>query len=192
MPFDPFDRPIPGESLTQPMQDDAIYKPPQINNLDEAFFNTVETIEDSESLFSDLLSMIDAGVDLESIANVVTFGSFSKGVYSPDIAMQLTPLLMIWMYVKAHENNIEIDGINIMNFPKNKSKGNMSSDDIVTLMKRKNPEKFKKQQKEAAVTELDDFLKQVQGGASQEEQVAPSSSEPMSFMEMQPNSLENV
>jgi hypothetical protein len=79
-----------------------------------------------------------------------------------------------------------------MNFPKNKSKGNMNSDDIVALMKRKNPEKFKKQQKEAAVTELDDFLKQVQGGASQEEQVAPSSSEPMSFMEMQPNSLENV
>jgi hypothetical protein len=191
MPFDPFDRPLPGESLTQSMQEDAIYKPPKMNNLDDALFHAVDTIEDDESLHSDLLSMIDAGVDLESIANVITFGSFSKGLYSPDIALQLTPMLMMWMYVQAHENGIELDDINIMNFPEKTSKGNMNSDDIVTLMKRKNPRKFKKQQKEAAVTELDEFFTQLQKGEGQKEQAAPSP-EPMGFMGMQPNSMENV
>ena len=191
MPFDPFDRPLPGESLTQPMQEDAIYKPPKMNNLDEALFHAVDTIEDDESLHSDLLNMIDSGVDLESIANIITFGSFSKGLYSPDIAMQLTPMLMMWMYVQAHENGIELDDINIMNFPDKTSKGNMNPDDIVTLMKRKNPEKFKKQQKESAVTELDEFFTQLQEGEGQKEQAAPSP-EPMGFMGMQPNSMENV
>ena len=64
MPLDPFDRPLPGESLTQSMQEDAIYKPPKMNNLDDALFHAVDTIEDDESLNSDLLSMIFAGVDL--------------------------------------------------------------------------------------------------------------------------------
>ena len=193
MPFDPFDRPIPGESLTKPMQDDPIFAESKTSNLDEAFYQARDTIKNNNTLYADLLQMIAAGVDLESIANVITFGSFSKGQYSPDVAMQLAPLLMIWMYTEAHKRGINEEDINVMNFPENKSMGNMSSTDVVDLMERKNPRKYKKKQGEAATSELDSFFEALQGGAEEEEPME----EDMGFMGMQeepamPEEMENV
>jgi len=193
MPFDPFDRPIPGESLTKPMQDDPIFAESKTSNLDEAFYQTRDTIKNNNALYSDLLQMISAGVDLESIANVITFGSFSKGQYSPDVAMQLAPLLMIWMYTEAHKRGINEEDINVMNYPENKSMGNMSPTDVVDLMERKNPEKYKKKQRETATSELDSFFEALQGGAVEEEPME----EDMGFMGMReepatPEEMENV
>ena len=151
MAVDPLSRPMPGESLTQPTTD-GIFKPSKIDDIDTALFSTVDTIRNNKSLHSDLMNMIEAGVDLESIANVITFGSFSQGQYSPDIAMQLSPLLGIWMHAEAREAGIDSEDITM---------GSISPDDIVSLMKRKNPDKHKRVQKGAASTELDSFFKQL-------------------------------
>tara|TARA_R110000751_G_scaffold227810_3_gene329591 strand:+ start:91 stop:663 length:573 start_codon:yes stop_codon:yes gene_type:complete len=177
MAFDPFDRAVPGESLTKPMTDD-MFQPAKVDDLDTALYSTVDTIRNNKELYEDLMQMIDAGVDLESIANVITFGSASKGQYSPDIAMQLTPLLTVWMYSEAREHGVENDDIKIMNFPSNQSKGNMSEDDIMALMKRRNPEKHKRVQKESATTILDDFFKDTVSKENGTEELG-------SFMDMQ-------
>ena len=193
MAFDPFDRAIPGESLTKPMQDDPIFEEPKVDNLTEAHYQTIHTLRNNTSLYSDLMNMIEAGVDLESIANIITFGSFSKGQYSPDVAMQLKPLLVVWMFLEAHKNGIEVDDIKIMNFPKDKSMGNLTGDDMLALMRRKNPQKYGKIQKESATTQLDDFFAALNGGAVEEE----PQEQQMSFMDMQqepaaPEEMENV
>ena len=190
MAVDPLSRPMPGESLTQPTTD-GIFKPSKIDDIDTALFSTVDTIRNNKSLHSDLMNMIEAGVDLESIANVITFGSFSQGQYSPDIAMQLSPLLGIWMHAEAREAGIDSEDIIIMNFPKDKTMGSISPDDIVSLMKRKNPDKHKRVQKGAASTELDSFFKQLRKDINTEP-AEPSGS----FMDMGnaniPNDVDNA
>ena len=182
-----FDRAVPGESLTKPLQDDPSTQVPKIDNLYDAFYKITDTIKGNSSLHGDLLNMIDAGVDLESITNVITFGAFSKGEFSPDIAMQLNPYLFIWLFSEAYENGIEEDDIKIMNFPKDTSKGEMSADNIAELMARKNPQKFGRMQKENATEQLDDFFGMLQGDSNEEIGAQPmEEEEPEGFMDMQP------
>ena len=182
-----FDRAVPGESLTKPLQDDPSTQVPRTDNLYDAFYKVTDTIKDNSSLHGDLLKMIDAGVDLESITNVITFGAFSKGEFSPDIAMQLNPHLLLWLFSEAYENGIMEEDIKIMNFPKDTSRGEMSADNIAELMAKKNPEKFKKMQTEGATEQLDDFFAMLQGDSDEEIGAPPrEEARPESFMDMQP------
>ena len=182
-----FDRAVPGESLTKPLQDDPSTQVPRTDNLYDAFYKVTDTIKDNSSLHGDLLNMIDAGVDLESITNVITFGAFSKGEFSPDVAMQLNPHLLLWLFSEAYENGIMEEDIKIMNFPKDTSRGEMSADNIAELMAKKNPEKFKKMQTEGATEQLDDFFAMLQGDSDEEIGAPPrEEARPESFMDMQP------
>jgi hypothetical protein len=187
MAFDMFDRAVPGESLTKPLQDDPSTQVPRTDNLYDAFYKVTDTIKDNSSLHGDLLNMIDSGVDLESITNVITFGAFSKGEFSPDVAMQLNPHLLLWLFSEAYENGIMEEDIKIMNFPKDTSRGEMSADNIAELMAKKNPEKFKKMQTEGATEQLDDFFAMLQGDSDEEIGAPPrEEARPESFMDMQP------
>ena len=182
-----FDRAVPGESLTKPLQDDPSTQVPKTDNLYDAFYKVTDTIKDNSSLHGDLLKMIDAGVDLESITNVISFGAFSKGEFSPDVAMQLNPHLLLWLFSEAYENGILEEDIKIMNFPKNTSRGEMSADNVVELMARKNPQKFSKMQREGATEQLDDFFAMLQGDSDEEIGAPPmEEARPESFMDMQP------
>ena len=182
-----FDRAVPGESLTKPLQDDPSTQVPRTDNLYDAFYKVTDTIKDNSSLHGDLLKMIDAGVDLESITNVISFGAFSKGEFSPDIAMQLNPHLLLWLFSEAYENGIMEEDIKIMNFPKDTSRGEMSADNIAELMAKKNPEKFRKMQTEGATEQLDDFFAMLKGDSDEEIGAPPrEEARPESFMDMQP------
>ena len=187
MALDMFDRAVPGESLTKPLQDDPSTQVPRTDNLYDAFYKVTDTIKDNSSLHGDLLKMIDAGVDLESITNVISFGAFSKGEFSPDIAMQLNPHLLLWLFSEAYENGIMEEDIKIMNFPKDTSRGEMSANNIAELMAKKNPEKFRKMQTEGATEQLDDFFAILQGDSDEEIGAPPrEEARPESFMDMQP------
>ena len=182
-----FDRAVPGESLTKPLQDDPSTQVPRTDNLYDAFYKVTDTIKDNSSLHGDLLKMIDAGVDLESITNVISFGAFSKGEFSPDVAMQLNPHLLLWLFSEAYENGIMEEDIKIMNFPKDTSRGEMSANNIAELMAKKNPEKFRKMQTEGATEQLDDFFAILQGDSDEEIGAPPrEEARPESFMDMQP------
>tara|TARA_R110000744_G_scaffold90522_2_gene175760 strand:+ start:520 stop:1110 length:591 start_codon:yes stop_codon:yes gene_type:complete len=196
MAFDMFDRSIPGESMTKPLQDDPSTQEPKIDNLYDAFYKVTDTIKNDSSLHGDLLQMIDAGVDLETITNVVTFGSFSKGLFSPDVAMQLNPHLLLWLFSEAHKNGILEEDIKIMNFPTDTSRGNLTSENVSDLMARKNPNKFAKLQKEGANNQLDSFFEQAKKGF-EGEVGAPPKEEQAGFMstpspEPMPENMENV
>jgi|TARA_R110000823_G_scaffold49772_3_gene125416 hypothetical protein len=196
MALDMFDRAVPGESMTKPLQDDPSTQAPKIDNLYDAFYKVTDTIKDDSSLHGDLMQMIDSGVDLETITNVLTFGSFSKGIFSPDVAMQLNPHLLLWLFSEAHQNGILEEDIKIMNFPTDTSRGTLTPTDISDLMARKNPTKFAKVQTEGANRQLDSFLEELKQGTD-EEVGAPPKEEQAGFMSMpspepMPEEMENV
>ena len=184
MAFDIFDRPIPGESLTKPLQDDPSTQVPKIDNLYDAFYKITDTVENDSALHGVLMKLIDSGVDLETITNVITFGAFSKGVFSPDIAMQLNPHILLWLFSEAHENGVLEEDIKIMNFPTDTSRGHLTSTDISALMARKNPSKFRSSQREGATGRIDELFSQLKA-SSGEEVGAPPKEEQDSFMNMQ-------
>ena len=89
----PFDTPIPGQSLT--------YEPGNYPWEHPATYVTTDGAADhlwnrmSEPEFSEqIIAMLDAGVPVEAIGRTVLFGGFLKGKFSPDVAFIIAEPVM--------------------------------------------------------------------------------------------------
>ncbi len=92
-PNNPFDAPVPGQSLTDKPGNGPWEHPPQYTNTAEAadfVWNQLSTPEFSEQV----IAMLDAGVPVEAIVRVITFGGFMQGKYTPDVGFMIVEPLM--------------------------------------------------------------------------------------------------
>ena len=92
-PNNPFDAPIPGQSLTDKPGSAAWEHPPQYTNTAEAadfVWGQLSTPEFAEQV----ISMLDAGVPVEAIGRVILFGGFTEGKWTPDVAFIIAEPIM--------------------------------------------------------------------------------------------------
>ena len=77
--YDPFDAPIPGQSLTDTPGNYPWEHPPK----------TVDP-EDAE----EIILMMEAGVPVEALARILTFTGFAEGEFTPDVGfLTIEPLM---------------------------------------------------------------------------------------------------
>jgi|GEM_PF-1248953 len=85
----PFNAPIPGESLTTaPDMPKAWERPPQYTSQDkamEAIYMEI-TVEDS---LRKLINIINDGIPLDEIAQVILYKGYTEGKFSPDLMLVL-------------------------------------------------------------------------------------------------------
>ena len=86
---DPFDAPVPGQSLTEEPGKRPWDTPPTITDVDDAFEYVIAKIEDNVELADDLDKFLMSGTPVESIVNTIAFTGFAEGMWSPDIAEML-------------------------------------------------------------------------------------------------------
>ena len=89
----PFDAPVPGQSLTDKPGSAAWEHPPQYTNTAEAadfIWDQLSSPEFSEQV----IAMLDAGIPVEAIARVILFGGFTDGKWTPDIAFIIAEPVM--------------------------------------------------------------------------------------------------
>ena len=92
-PNNPFDAPVPGQSLTDKPGNGPWEHPPQYTNTAEAadfVWNQLSTPEFSEQV----IAMLDASVPIEAIARVILFGGFAEGKWTPDVAFIIAEPVM--------------------------------------------------------------------------------------------------
>lgn len=92
-PNNPFDAPVPGQSLTDKPGNAPWEHPPQFVNTAEAadfIWDQLSTPEFSEQV----IAMLDAGIPIEAIARVILFGGFAEGKWSPDVAFIIAEPVM--------------------------------------------------------------------------------------------------
>ena len=92
-PNNPFDAPVPGQSLTDKPGSAAWEHPPQYTNTAEAadfIWNQLSSPEFAEQV----IGMLDAGIPVEAIARVILFGGFTNGKWSPDVAFIIAEPVM--------------------------------------------------------------------------------------------------
>jgi len=92
-PNNPFDAPVPGQSLTDKPGNGAWEHPPQYTNTSEAadfVWDQLSTPEFAEQV----IAMLDAGVPVEAIGRVILFGGFTQGKWSPDVAFIIAESIM--------------------------------------------------------------------------------------------------
>ena len=113
----PFDAPIPGQSLTDTPGNYPWEHPPQFTDPEEATEFIRQTLH-TEQFLEQVIGMLDAGVPVEAIARVIVFGGFVEGKFTPDVGFLITePVMKMLMAigVRAGINNIRMSMQDITN-----------------------------------------------------------------------------
>ena len=92
-PNNPFDAPVPGQSMTDKPGSAAWEHPPQYTNTAEAadfVWDQLSTPEFAEQV----IAMLDAGIPDEAIGRIILFGGFTEGKWTPDVAFIIAEPVM--------------------------------------------------------------------------------------------------
>jgi hypothetical protein len=85
----PFNAPIPGESLTaSPDTPRAWERPPQYTEQDEAMMAVYMELTRTGTL-KELIKIIDEGIPLDEIAQVILYKGYTEGKFTPDMMLML-------------------------------------------------------------------------------------------------------
>ena len=85
----PFNAPIPGESLTvAPDSTHSWERPPQYTNDEDALEVLYFELTELDTL-KQLINIINDGIPLDEIAQVVLYKGYSEGKYNPDLMLML-------------------------------------------------------------------------------------------------------
>lgn len=136
---DPFDMPVPGQSLTGEPQKWPWENPTQFTDVDEALIHVVEKVRGDEASQKAFDQVIRLGMPLESIVNTITFGGFIEGLWTVDIAELLKPPLMAFLMLYANEKELPFVAFNNNEKPDKTYVDDMSMNELMAATKEMNP-----------------------------------------------------
>ena len=113
----PFDAPVPRQSLTDTPGNYPWEHPPQFTDPEEATEFIWQTLH-TEEFMEQVIGMLDAGVPIEAITRVIVFGGFVEGKFTPDVGFLITePVMKMLMAigVRAGLNNIRMSMQDVTN-----------------------------------------------------------------------------
>lgn len=98
----PFDTPVPGQSLTDTPKNYPWENPARFPSLEKASIHIWRELNRKDSL-KRVIILLEAGVSVESVTRVIVFSGFVEGAFSVDSALLLTPIVqkMIFTIGKA-------------------------------------------------------------------------------------------
>ena len=97
-------RPIPGQSLTHELRARPWQNPPQFNTVEESMDWYLERFDNSE-IVQELLSIIEMGIPLSTIANSMQLGAVLQGVHNIDVGILIMPILIEIMKTLAEKTD---------------------------------------------------------------------------------------
>jgi|TARA_R100000426_G_C4822462_1_gene111069 hypothetical protein len=93
MKYNPFDAPVPGQSLTDTPQNYPWEHSPKHTNINEAAETMFRALTDEDAAMN-LLAMLKTGVPVEAITRTLIFTGFVEGKFNPDLGILLAPIAM--------------------------------------------------------------------------------------------------
>ena len=97
------DAPIPGMGMTAPLGGRPWQQPPQMGTVEEAMEYYIKKLEDPDFV-PELLTVIELGVPLTTLANTMQLASVMEGKHSVDVGMLVIPILVELMSNSAYNN----------------------------------------------------------------------------------------
>ena len=113
----PFDTPIPGQSLTDIPGNGPWEHPPQFTNIDDASEYVWKRIHNEKQL-GQIITFLNNGIPVEAIARMILFSGFMDGKWTPDVALLLAKVVfkqIMAIGMKAEIPNIEVNLKNSVN-----------------------------------------------------------------------------
>ena len=88
----PFDAPIPGQSLTDEPGNYPWEHPPQRATVEEALDDIYESMMEEQNM-KRMFTLLRMGIPVEALVKVITFSGFLEGKYTVDVAKLLEPMV---------------------------------------------------------------------------------------------------
>ena len=174
--LDQLDAPIPGQSFTDEPGKWAWERPARFSNVDECFNYVVNQIEGSQQGQEAFTKLMLSGIPLEQIVNTITFGGFTEGYWTVDVAELLKLPVLAYLIDMAMKDDLPVKVFRDASVKRYTAEGGMDSQTLLQLMRENNPKAFDNVME--GIESLESDLRQEQLDFSQGE-------EEVSFMEME-------
>lgn len=98
----PFDTPVPGQSLTDTPKNYKWENPARFAKLEDSSLHIWKQLNEKDTL-KRIMVLLEAGVSVEAITRVIVFSGFIEGAFSVDSAVLLAPIVqkMVFTIGKA-------------------------------------------------------------------------------------------
>lgn len=108
----PFDRPIPGQSLTGEPKNNPWEQPPQMAEIEDVTKYYINRLA-NQDVIDDFAAMCEAGVPLKPIVESVTSQGTVRGLHTVDAAMLVGPVIhqFLKQAIEAQGTVVDDDGI---------------------------------------------------------------------------------
>ena len=100
-----FSGPVPGQAMTAGEKSRPWLNPPKYNTVEEAMEYYIKKLEDPDFV-PELLTVIELGVPLTTLANTMQLASVMEGKHSIDVGMLAIPILVELMSNMAEANQV--------------------------------------------------------------------------------------
>ena len=134
-----FDAPIPGMAMTAELGGRPWQNPPTYSTVDD----TVEYYLDrmsSEEFTDQLVDVMEMGIPLTDIANIMQLGNVMEGVHTIDVGILIMPVLMEMMMLVGDSAGIEYDSGLEKKVNKDRTRNTLVAKTARELQKRLNEE----------------------------------------------------
>ena len=103
----PFDRPIPGESLTGEPRNNPWEQPAQMSDVNEVAMYYLERLNNDEVL-QDFGTMIQAGVSLAPIVETTYMQGVMRGLHTVDAGLVVAPVIHAYLKASLEDMGIAV------------------------------------------------------------------------------------
>ena len=103
----PFDKPIPGQSLTTEPGNSPWEQPPQMAELEEVARYYIERIAD-QNVIDDFGALCQAGVALSPLVETIYLTGVAKGLHTLDAGLLVAPMIHSFLKAAIQEQGIEV------------------------------------------------------------------------------------
>ena len=103
--MDIFDRPIPGQSLTDTPRNAPYERPPEVTDPEQALQIHLDRLTDADRM-EDAMFFLEMGVDLVTLVEGILRSAVMNGIHTVDVSMIIAPV--IHEYIKSTADALEI------------------------------------------------------------------------------------
>ena len=97
IPVNPFDKPVPGQSLTDNPKNYPWENPARFAKVEDSSLHIWKELNKKDTL-KRVIVLLEAGVPLEALTRTIVFSGFVEGAFSIDSALLLTPIVQKMLF----------------------------------------------------------------------------------------------
>ena len=106
--MNPFDRPIPGQSLTDEHKNNPWENPAEMSDMMEITKYYINRLADQE-VIDDLATLMKVGIPLKPVVESITTAGTMRGLHSVDAAMNVGPTIHHFLKEAIESMGVEVD-----------------------------------------------------------------------------------